>query len=167
MQKDHIDRFLAQIAATLPEIDLETEAIVDRISAINKRLKRELQETLAEHDLTHGEWQVMANLFHSGEPFCSSPGELSAELELSSGAMTNRLDRLESRGFVRRRPDPNDRRGVHVELTPEGRRAWEATTNTQGRKEALIASALTEREKKQLNGLLRKLMLALEQREAR
>ena len=165
MKKDHVDRFLEQIAVTLPELDLETEAIVDRIGGINRRLKREMDVTLAEHDLTHGEWQVMANLFHGGEPFCSSPGELSADLDLSSGAMTNRLDRLEARGFVRRHPDPNDRRGVQVELTPEGRNAWAATANTQGRKEALIASALTDREKKQLNGLLRKLMLALEERE--
>jgi DNA-binding MarR family transcriptional regulator len=165
MAKDHVDRFLEQIAATLPELDLETEAIVDRIQGINRRLKREMEATLVEHDLTQGEWHVMAKLFHGGAPFCSSPGELSAELELSSGAMTNRLDRLEERGFVRRHRDPHDRRGVQVELTPEGRRAWEATANTQGRKEALIASALTDREKKQLNVLLRKLMLALENRE--
>ncbi len=165
MEKDHVDRFLEQLASWLPEIDLETEAIVDRIGGINRRLKREMEATLADHGLAHGEWQVMANLYHGGEPFCSSPGELSSELELSSGAMTNRLDRLEGRGFVKRRPDPQDRRGVQVELTPDGRRAWEATTNAQARKEALIASALTDREKKQLNALLRKLMLALEKRE--
>ena len=127
-------------------------------------MKRELESTLAEHGLSLGEWQVMGSLIHEGEPFCSSPGELASGLELSSGAMTNRLDRLEARGLVRRRPDPDDRRGVQVELSPEGRRAWEASTNAQARKEALIASALSEREKKQLNTLLRKLMLALEER---
>jgi DNA-binding MarR family transcriptional regulator len=167
MQRDHIDRFLEQLGNP-PELslDLETEGIVDRVNVINKRMKREMEATLAEHGLSHGEWQVLANLYHGGEPYCSSPGELSAELELSSGAMTNRIDRLEKRGYVRRHPDPEDRRGVQVELTPEGRQAWEASAATQGRKEALIASVLSEREKTQLNGLLRKLVLALETREA-
>ena len=165
MDKDHVDRFLEQLDARALDLDLETEAIVDRINGINRRIKREMEITLAEHGLSHGEWQVLANLYHGGEPYCSSPGELSTELQLSSGAMTNRIDRLEKRGYVRRHPDPDDRRGVQVELTPEGREAWEASASAQGRKEALIASVLTEREKKQLNGLLRKLMLALETRD--
>ena len=76
MEKDHVDRFLEQLASSLPEIDLETEAIVDRIGGINRRLKREMEATLADHGLAHGEWQVMANLYHGGEPFCSSPGEI-------------------------------------------------------------------------------------------
>src|SRR5215212_8376542 len=126
-ERDHVDRFLEQLAgATALDLDLETEAIVDRISGIHKRIKREMEATLAAHGLSHGEWQVLANLYHGGEPYCSSPGELSADLELSSGAMTNRIDRLEARGYVRRRPDPDDRRGVLVELTPDGRKAWEA-----------------------------------------
>src|SRR5215208_3034965 len=165
-ERDHVDRFLEQLAVSPGlELDLETEAIVDRINGINRRIKRQMEATLAEHGLSHGEWQVLANLYHGGAPYCSSPGDLSADLELSSGAMTNRIDRLEKRGYVRRHPDPSDRRGVQVELTPEGRQAWEATASTQGRKEALIASVLSEREKTQLNGLLRKLVLALETRD--
>jgi DNA-binding MarR family transcriptional regulator len=164
MKKDHVDLFLERLAANLPDLDVETEAIVDRIGAIDRRIKRELEATLVEQGLTHGEWQVLTNLFHEGEPYCSSPGELASGLELSSGAMTNRLDRLEARGLVRRRPDPDDRRAVQVELTQEGRDTWEASANAQARKEALIASALGEREKVQLNTLLRKLLLALEER---
>ena len=93
---------------------------------------------------------------------CDSPGELSSRLEVSTGAMTNRLDRLEEAGLIRRVRDPDDRRGVKIELTDAGKRVWTDSTSAQARKEALVASALTKREQTQLNSLLRKLMLELE-----
>jgi DNA-binding MarR family transcriptional regulator len=76
--------------------------------------------------------------------------------------MTSRLDRLELAGLVRRLPDPGDRRGIVVELTPAGMKAWDQAAGIQGRKEAFFASALTKAEQKKLNDLLRKLMLAFE-----
>jgi DNA-binding MarR family transcriptional regulator len=79
--------------------------------------------------------------------------------------MTSRLDRLEQRGYIRRVPDPSDRRSVLVELTDEGRAAWDAAVEVQGRKEAFFASALTQHEQRTLNLLLRKVMLAFEARE--
>ena len=93
---------------------------------------------------------------------CDSPGELSSGLEVSTGAMTNRLDRLEEAGLIRRVRDPDDRRGVKIELTDAGKRVWTDSTSAQARKEALVASALTKREQTQLNSLLRKLMLEFE-----
>ena len=75
------------------------------------------------------------------------------------------LDRLEEQGFVRRLPDPKDRRGIVVELTPEGMAAWDRTAGVAGRREAFFASALTKAEQRELNQLLRKLMLAFESRE--
>jgi len=92
----------------------------------------------------------------------SSPGSLATELELSTGAMTSRIDRLEREGYVRRMPDPEDRRSIVVELTQEGHGAWDRTVGVQARREAFFASALSESEQEQLNGLLRKLLLALE-----
>jgi DNA-binding MarR family transcriptional regulator len=167
VQKDRIDRFLESLDG-IPDLDYDVEGIVDRISALQKRFQRDLEQTLAERGLTWGEWKVMGSLWHeANDNYCSSPGELAAELELSSGAMTNRLDKLEQRGFVRRRPDPDDRRGVRVELTEAGQRAWVDSTNAQARKEALVAAALSKREQGQLNGLLRKLMLAFESDRAR
>jgi len=95
-----------------------------------------------------------------GSDHCrSSPGELASDLELSSGAMTSRIDRLEQAGYVRRLPDLDDRRGVVVELTQKGREAWDTSINVQGRREAFIASVLTKEEQRQLNHLLRKLLL--------
>jgi len=72
------------------------------------------------------------------------------------------LDRLEAAGLVRRLPDPEDRRAVVVELTEKGRDAWDMSANVQGRREAFIASRLTKEEQRQLNTLLRKLLLGFE-----
>jgi DNA-binding MarR family transcriptional regulator len=164
-QQDHIDRKLAQLCCDLPDLDPDVEGIVERIQGIDKRLRVTMDETLADHDLSFGEWKLLCTLRRAPER-TSTPGDLSAKLELSSGAMTNRLDRMERAGLARRHPDPKDRRGVRVEMTDEGERAWIESTNAQAIKEALIASALTKGEQHQLNGLLRKLMLALEEHTA-
>jgi len=164
--QDHIDRFLKRLAV-LPrevEIDMDVEAIIDRIGGINRRVKRGMERTLAEHNLSHPDWQVLTSLRLAAD-HRSSPGELSGDLELSSGAMTSRLDRLEAAGLLRRLPSPGDRRGVIVELTDAGRDKWDTAASVQGRREAFFASALTKPEQKQLNDLLRKLMLAFEERE--
>jgi DNA-binding MarR family transcriptional regulator len=105
---------------------------------------------------------VLRALRFKGEDTCS-PGDLSSDLDLSSGAMTSRLDKLETRGLIRRLPDPDDRRGVLLELTDAGDAAWTESTNAQARREALLAGALTKAEQKQLNGLLRKLSLQFEE----
>jgi DNA-binding MarR family transcriptional regulator len=81
---------------------------------------------------------------------------------LSSGAMTNRLDRLETAGLVRRLPDPSDRRALQIELTEAGWQAWQDSVGVQAQKEELVASALNDAEKEKLNGLLRRLMLQFE-----
>ena len=162
-ERDSIDGFLEQCAGDLPGLDLEVEGIVDRIGSINKRVKHALRETLAEYGLTPEHWGVMSTLY-LGKDHCSTPGDLAADLELSSGAMTSRIDRLEQLGLVRRLPDPEDRRGVRVEVTEAGREAWQRAISVQGRKEAFFASALSKKEQQQLNALLRKLMLAFEDR---
>jgi DNA-binding MarR family transcriptional regulator len=159
-QRDHIDVFLDRLV-DIPGLDPEVEGIVDRINSLRTKFRRALEETLGEHGLTWGEWKVLGSLI-LGEGECSSPGELSTELELSTGAMTNRLDRLEQDGLIRRVRDPDDRRGVKIELTDAGRRAWTDSTSAQARKEALVAGALTKKEQSELNALLRKLMLAFE-----
>lgn len=163
VESDHVDRFLANLE--LPGIDLTIEGIVDRIMGIGRRIKRSMDETLSGFDLTWGEWTVLGSLRHE-ESQRASPGDLARKHELSSGAMTNRLDRLEEAGFVRRIPNPDDRRGVVVELTDEGRRVWHESVHVQAEKEALItAAALDDAERDELNGHLRRLMLAFERSE--
>jgi DNA-binding MarR family transcriptional regulator len=163
-EQDHIDRWLAD--TELPgSVDLEVEGIVDRINGIRRRVHRMLDETLEEFGLTVGEWHVLGQLQMGGAPHRQPVGALAKRSELSSGAMTNRIDRLEEAGLVKRVPDPDDRRGVLVELTEEGRRRWEDSVSAQAAKESLIAAALTDDEKQQLNALLRRLMREFERRE--
>ena len=168
MPEDHIDRFLKRLAAQpgTEMIDLEVEGIVDRVGGINRRIKRAMETTLAEHDLTLPDWQVLTSLRLHREGNRSSPGELAADLELSSGAMTSRLDRLEQAGLraAPARPGRPARRRGRADARGQ-RRLGPGTAGVQARREAFFASALTKAEQKQLNGLLRKLMLALEARE--
>jgi DNA-binding MarR family transcriptional regulator len=144
----------------LPGLDLATEGIVERVQRITRLLDRAMEETLASHELNRGEWRLLGSLRRSGPPYRKSPGQLAEELGLSSGAMTNRLDRMEEAGLVRRHRNPADRRSLEVELTEAGWKAWQSSTDAQAAKEALIASALTEREKAELNVLLRHLLAA-------
>jgi DNA-binding MarR family transcriptional regulator len=161
-ERDIIDEWMAGWTADLP-LDPEVEGIVDRIAFLNKRIKRMLEETLLEFELNIGEWYVLSALWNSGEPFQSSPGYLAKRAELTTGAMTNRLDGLEAEGLVKRLPDPDDRRGVIVQLTPKGRELWERSVGAQAAKEQFVASALNETERKQLNKLLRRMVLRAEQ----
>ena len=165
VERDHIDRFLDSIRERLPMLDPEVEGLVDRIGGLSRRFKRALDETLAEFDLDYAEYKLLGLLSREGEVFRSSPGKLARMMELSSGAMTNRLDRLEQAGLVRRLRDPNDRRGIQVELTNKGKGLYEDAIGVQGRKESLVAAALTNAEKKQLNALLRRLMIEFERAE--
>ena len=161
VEKDHVDRFLEDLR--LPEIDLTVEGIVDRIMGISRRIKRSMDETLSDFDLTWGEWTVLGSLRKSGH---ASPGELARQHELSSGAMTNRLDRLEEAGLIRRVPNPEDRRAIVIELTEAGDKVWHESVDVQARKEALIAAAaLDAQEREELNNHLRRLMLAFERSE--
>jgi DNA-binding MarR family transcriptional regulator len=163
--RDHVDAFLESIHLVLPDLDLEVEGIVDRIAGLARRLQRSMDETLAEFGLDTAENKVLSILAQGGEPFRSTPGRLAARMELSSGAMTNRLDRLEQAGLVQRLPDPDDRRSVVVELTDHGRKTYRRAVGAQANKEALVTAALNEREKVQLNSLLRLMMLEFERRE--
>jgi DNA-binding MarR family transcriptional regulator len=164
-EPDHVDRFLEEIRAELPsDLDMTVEGLVDRIQGISRRLQRLVDETLSEHGLTQGEWKVLSSLRWAGPPYRRSAGELARIADLSSGAMTNRLDQLEQAGLVHRLRDPEDRRGVLVELTDRGRAVWEEALGVQAEKEALITGALSARDRERLNDLLRKLMLAFEKR---
>ena len=163
--RDHVDNFLEEISADLPsDLDLTVEGIVERISGINRRIRWMHDETLDQLDLTMSDWHVLNSLHWAGEPYRRKAGELARRADLTSGAMTSRLDALEKEGLVRRLRDPDDRRSVLVELTEEGKRKHEQGLDIQGAKEALLAEALTAQEKEQLNGLLRRVMITLEDR---
>lgn len=162
-QTDRVDQMLETWASKLPPIDLDIEGAVQRIQWIGKLIHRQMEETLAEHGLSHGEWGILRQLAMVDPPHRSSPGKLAKRDGLSSGAMTNRLDRLEKAGLVKRLPDLDDRRALHVELTDKGHRLWADSLSAQAEKEANLAAALDERELAQLNKLLRKVLTGLEE----
>jgi DNA-binding MarR family transcriptional regulator len=160
--RDSVDKLIDSWSEELQGIDLEIEGAVERIQWIYRKIRRRMDETLADHQLSYEEWGLLGHLKLGGPPYTSTPGKLAEKQDLSSGAMTNRLDRLEEAGLIRRRPDPKDRRSLHVELTDRGHKLWLKTVHAQAAKEAAIGAALNERELAQLNHLLRKVLSGFE-----
>jgi DNA-binding MarR family transcriptional regulator len=161
-RRDSIDKMVESWEPELPGIDLEIEAAVQRIQWIFRGLRRRMDDTLADHGLSFEEWGLLGHLKLAGAPYASTPGKLAEKQGLSSGAMTNRLDRLEEAGLIRRRRDPTDRRSFQVELTRKGHKAWLETVHAQAAKEAAIGAVLKEHELAQLNRLLRKVVSGFE-----
>ena len=157
-ENDHLDSMLDVWVREIAGLDRLTEGIVERIQILARYLNHSMEATLAEFGLDRRTHQVLGRLRYQGPPYRLSAGQLAEGMGLSSGAMTNRLDRLEEAGLVRRLSDPEDRRGVLVEPTEAGHAAWDRATDAQAGREALIASVLTVEEKEQLHALLRRLM---------
>jgi DNA-binding MarR family transcriptional regulator len=161
-ERDSIDDRLAIWGRELPNLDLVTEGVVDRIRKLAKHLSRTLDETAAAYGLSSADWSVLAMLRARGEPYRVPAGELAELTWVSPGALTPRLDRLEERGLIRRVPDREDRRVLQIELTPEGDRTWTEAVGVQAAKERFVDDALSPAEKERLNALLRKLVRRVE-----
>ena len=161
--EDSVDRLIKEHEwSDHPKLDVEVEGIVNRIDILAKYLKRSIDLTASEFRINKGEIDVLKLLRLAGKPYRLSPSRLSDRLRLSSGAMTNRLDRLESQGLVARSADPSDRRGVVIELTDKGNEIYNSAIERQIAKENDLCSPLTADERKQLSDLLRKLTLEIE-----
>ena len=157
---DELDSQLQVWAREIPNLEPLTEGIVERIQILAKAFDRSMEETLGQFGLDRRAFKVLGKLRHAGPPYRRSAGDLAAHMRLSSGAMTNRLDRMEAAGLIRRLPDPNDRRGTLVEPTDEGHAIWMRTVGTQAIREGKIASVLNDAERTELHDLLRTLMQA-------
>jgi DNA-binding MarR family transcriptional regulator len=156
---DSVDEHVERALHEFPEIDPMVEAIVSRIDILARYLRKGWAEALAQHDLSEGEYKVLVKLGLAGEPYRLSPGELSEHLMVSTGGMTNRVDRLERRGLIVRKPDPHDRRGVLVELTARGKEVLADAVRTQAVNEARLVDVLAVDEQESLSDLLRKLLI--------
>ena len=159
-EHDNLDDQLTIWTREIPNLDRLTEGIVERIQKLARFFDVTMANTLEEYELAARTYKMLGRLRYQGPPYRLSAGQLAESMGLSSGAMTNRLDRLEESGMVRRLDDPNDRRAVLVEPTEAGHAAWDRAIRAQADREALIASVLTEEEKEALHSLLRKLMMA-------
>jgi DNA-binding MarR family transcriptional regulator len=122
MQKDAIDEILEQWSEERPDLDTSSLGVVIRIMTLYRAFLRQATESLAEIGLELWEYDVLSALRRQGSPFSLTASELAFETDLSSGAMTNRIDRLESRRLVKRFPGKQDRRSVNVKLTAAGKR---------------------------------------------
>jgi DNA-binding MarR family transcriptional regulator len=157
--RDGVDRHVERTVAEWPQIDGAVEGIVVRIHDIHRLLWRAGLASLAAVGLTYEDCKVLLSLHNNGQ---RSHGALSRDLMVSTGAMTNRLDKLEAAGLVRRERDPADRRGVLLELTPEGRDRLDAYIDIGAAREIELLQQLDDDQKSELNGLLRHLLLALQ-----
>ena len=160
--RDAVDEILEQWSDERPELDTASLGVVIRVMALYRRFLRQATEALEEMELELFEYDVLSALRRQGKPFSLPATALARETGLSGGAMTNRVDRLESRGLVGRRRDEQDRRGVVVSLTPRGRRKIDAAIQLRldAADESLADISPAERTK--LAELLRKVCLAAE-----
>jgi DNA-binding MarR family transcriptional regulator len=132
--------------------------VLSRVTRLARHLDLARRQAFAAHDLETWEFDVLAALRRSGEPYALSPGQLGTETLVTSGTMTNRIDRLEQRGLVQRQPDPSDRRGVRVVLTDSGRRTVDdALSDLLAREHALLEALPADRQA-ELADLLRELV---------
>jgi len=139
-EPDEVDRLVAAWTHERPDLDVSPMQVMSRVARLAHHLDRARRLAFAEHGLEPWEFDVLSALRKAGEPYALSPGRLVQETLVTSGTMTNRVDRLATRGFVERLPDPSDRRGVQVRLTPEGRRAVDgALTELVAHEKELLA----------------------------
>lgn len=163
MRPDAISRLIEQWKRERPDLDASPMGVAGRVLRLSVWLERRVEATLSEFDLTLWQFDVLATLRRFGEPYALSPKELMREVMLSSGAMTNRIDRLEARGLVERRPAPSDRRSVQIQLTAAGRRLIDRAIAARFEEAREAAELLGARERESLERGLSKLLLALEE----
>jgi DNA-binding MarR family transcriptional regulator len=159
---DSVDDHVAQWLRELPDLDPLTEAIITRMQKIVGRLKRIQSEQLARDNVVTGNYDVLHALRRLGTPYRAASSRLADDLMLSPSALTARIDGMEKEGLVRRVDDPDDRRRVLIEVTPEGHALWERTIRPQGEFEDRLVGVLDDREKETLAALLRRLLVELE-----
>ncbi|SDB79900.1 DNA-binding transcriptional regulator, MarR family [Raineyella antarctica] len=160
--RDEVDRLIADWERERPDLDLGPMQVLSRVTRIAKQLDHARSAAFASHDIVSWEFDVLAALRRSAAPYQLSPGRLLQETMVTSGTMTNRLDRLAARGLVRRAPDPNDGRGVVVTLTPAGLAAVDGALTDLLVAERRLLAVLPGEKAGQLADLLRVLAAELE-----
>jgi DNA-binding MarR family transcriptional regulator len=154
---DEVDRLVAAWRRERPDLDVEPLEVLSRVSRLARHLDRARRSAFETSELEPWEFDVLAALRRAGSPYQLSPGSLITQTLVTSGTMTNRIDRLETRGLVERLKDPDDRRGVLVRLTKDGRRRVDAALTDLLAHEREILSALPQAQQTQLGALLRSL----------
>ncbi len=160
-ERDGVDEILEQWRRERPELDPSPIGVIGRVSRLARELEQRLEPVYREHGLESGWHDVLATLRRTGPPYQLRPTEFTSALMLTSSGTTKRLDRLEQAGLITREPDPGDRRGTIITLTPAGHELIDAVTEAHLANERRLLSALTGDEQRRLADLLRKLRLGL------
>jgi len=160
--QDEVDRLVAAWAHERPDLDVRPLEVLSRVTRLARHLDRARSSAFEAHELEVWEFDVLAALRRAGRPYVLSPGQLLAQTLVTSGTMTNRVDRLEIRGLVQRLPDPADRRGVHVRLTPRGKERVDAALADLLARERDLLATLSATERETLSTLLRRLVAPFE-----
>src|SRR3954454_11829362 len=144
--RDEVDKIVLAWQRERPDLDVRPLTVLSRVSRLARHLDLARRSAFARHDLETWEFDVLSALRRSGSPYRLSPGALLTQTLVTSGTMTNRIDRLTERGLVRREPDPHDRRGVLVVLTEAGRDRVDAAFTDLLTGEQDLLSGLTQRQ---------------------
>ena len=155
---DEVDRIVEAWARERPDLDIGPLAVLSRVTRLARHLDLARRTAFERHDLELWEFDVLSALRRAGEPYQLSPGALVTQTLVTSGTMTNRIDRLELGGLVERRPAPADRRGVLVRLTPTGRARVDSALEDLLHVERGLLGALSEEEQRTLADLLREVV---------
>ncbi|MEU6066212.1 MULTISPECIES: MarR family winged helix-turn-helix transcriptional regulator [Streptomyces] len=156
--RDPVDTIIDQWAAVRPDLDTAAMEVFGRIFRLSRAMGDRMEKAYSRFGISRGEFDVLATLRRSGEPYTLSPRQLSATLMLTTGGMTGRLDKLERAGLLRRSPDPHDRRGLQVTLTDEGLRLIDEAVGAGLAEQSDALSALNGEQAGQLADLLRELL---------
>jgi DNA-binding MarR family transcriptional regulator len=155
---DEVDRIVAAWRRERPDLDVDPLEVLSRVSRLARHLDRARRAAFAVHDLEPWEFDVLSALRRAGEPYQLSPGQLVTQTLVTSGTMTNRIDRLVDDGYVERHRDPSDRRGVLVRLTPQGRQAVDAAMTDLLHEERRLLAGIRPADAERLASLLRTLV---------
>jgi len=157
--RDEVDRLVAAWRRERPDLDVRPLEVLSRVTRLARHLDRARRTAFAEHGLEPWEFDVLSALRRAGNPYQLSPGQLLTQTLVTSGTMTNRIDRLAAKGLVVRGPDPSDRRGVLVRLTDEGRELTDGALAGLLKNERELLAALPPERLESLADLLRTLTL--------
>lgn len=156
--RDEVDDLVEAWARERADLDLTPVEVFSRIGRLARHLDLARKDAFAASGVESWEFDVLAALRRAGDPYELSPGKLLRETLVTSGTMTNRVDRLTARGLVERLPDPNDRRGVLVRLTPDGKSTVDAAFEALLDAERALMPDLDAGDREQLATLLRRLL---------
>ncbi|CAM4235507.1 MarR family transcriptional regulator TamR [Nocardiopsis rhodophaea] len=161
--RDEVDGLVEAWRSERPDLNVEPLQVLSRVSRLARHLDRARRSVFTEHDLEPWEFDVLAELRRSGPPYELSPGRLLRATLVTSGTMTNRIDRLAAAGLVTRRPDPDDKRGVLVRLSDEGRERVDAALADLLSYEESILCEILHADRERLAALLRSLLAPLDE----